>query len=140
VPNPFVLLPHQPAVDDCPRLTLAGRGEDILARQLSSAMRGRLRTKERKLQKLPGYRYFQAATAEEAERLLARFFPTKAAHMAMQGLRNVFAEPGVEDFLRDLCRNGIASEPPLIEIHALEADGDMLAFFGAITDGRRLSL
>ena len=33
-------------------------------------MRSRLRTKERKLQKLAGYRYIQAATAADIDRLL----------------------------------------------------------------------
>jgi CelD/BcsL family acetyltransferase involved in cellulose biosynthesis len=139
-PNPFALLPHQTSVDDCPRLILSGTGEEVLAQQLSGAMRSRLRNKERKLQKLPGYRYFRAADAEEALRLLAAFFPAKASHMAAQGLRNVFAEPGMEDFLRALADRVAGGERPLIEIHALEGGGEMLAFFGAISDGRRLSL
>jgi CelD/BcsL family acetyltransferase involved in cellulose biosynthesis len=140
VPNPFALLSHQTTVDDCTRLTLNGTGQEVLASQLSSAMRGRLRTKERKLQKLSGYRYFRATAAEEVDRLLAFFFPAKSSHMAVQGLRNVFAEPGVEAFVAQAAHAGLAGDPPLIEIHALEGDGEILAFFGAITDGRRLSL
>lgn len=140
VPNPFAQLAHQTSVDECSRLTFSGTGRDVVDAQLSSAMRSRLRNKERKLQKLPGYRCFRAATLAEAERLLTAFFPVKAAHMAAQGLRNVFAEPGVEAFVREICRAGIGGVRPLVEIHALEAEGEMLAFFGAITDGRRISL
>lgn len=140
VPNPLAQMRHQCSVDDCRRLTLSGSGEELLNSCLSSAMRGRLRTKERKLQKLAGYRYFRTSTPAEVERLLAFFFPAKAAHMAAQGLHNVFAAPGVEAFIWQACRDGLAGEMPLVEIHALEGDGQILAFFGAITDGRRLSL
>lgn len=138
VPNPFARLPHQVSVNDCSRLTLAGSGKEVIESQLSSAMRGRLRTKERKLQKLPGYRYFRATTREDVERLLTFFFPAKASHMAAQGLANVFAEPGIEEFVRQSSIDGLTEG--LIEIHALEGAGEILAFFGAITDGRRLSL
>jgi CelD/BcsL family acetyltransferase involved in cellulose biosynthesis len=140
VPNPFAQLSHQCSVDECARLTLSGSGQEVLNSQLSSAMRGRLRTKERKLQKLPGYRYFRAGSLAEVEQLLAFFFSAKATHMAAQGLRNVFAAPGVEAFVNQTCRDALPGETPLIEIHALEGDGEILAFFGAITDGRRLSL
>jgi CelD/BcsL family acetyltransferase involved in cellulose biosynthesis len=135
VANPFALLPHQQSVDECPRLALHGTGAQVIDEQLSSAMRGRLRTKERKLQKLAGYRYF-VAEAGEVDRLLDAFFPLKSAHMAAQGIPNTFAQPGVEAFVREVCRG----RSPLIEMHALEGDGEVLAIFVAITDGRRFSL
>jgi CelD/BcsL family acetyltransferase involved in cellulose biosynthesis len=135
VANPFGLLAHQPSADECSRLTLQGTGAQLLETQLSSAMRGRLRTKERKLQKLAGYRYFRAEAAE-VDRLLDAFFPLKAAHMAAQGIANVFAQPGVEAFVRELCHRRAS----VIEMHALEGDGEILAIFVAITDGRRFSL
>ncbi len=135
VANPFALLAHQPSSDECTRLALHGTGAQIIDEQLSSAMRGRLRTKERKLQKLAGYRYFTAEAAE-VDRLLDAFFPLKSAHMAAQGIANAFAQPGVEAFVRDLCRQ----HSSLIEMHALEGDNEVLAIFVAITDGRRFSL
>jgi CelD/BcsL family acetyltransferase involved in cellulose biosynthesis len=111
VANPFALLPHQQSVDECPRLALHGTGAQVIDEQLSSAMRGRLRTKERKLQKLAGYRYF-VAEAGEVDRLLDAFFPLKSAHMAAQGITNTFAQPGVEAFVREVCRG----RSPLIEM------------------------
>jgi CelD/BcsL family acetyltransferase involved in cellulose biosynthesis len=135
IANPLALLPHQQSADECTRLALHGTGAQIIEEQLSSAMRGRLRTKERKLRKLAGYRYFMAE-AEEIDRLLDAFFPLKSAHMAAQGIANAFAQPGVEAFVRELCRQ----RSSLIEMHALEGDGEVLAIFVAITDGRRFSL
>jgi CelD/BcsL family acetyltransferase involved in cellulose biosynthesis len=93
----------------------------------------------RKLQKLRGYRYIQAATAEDIDRLLDSFFALKASHMAAQGSGNVFAEPGVAEFLREACHRKLANGRPLIEIHALEVADEVLALFGTIIDDYRCS-
>jgi CelD/BcsL family acetyltransferase involved in cellulose biosynthesis len=102
-------------------------------------MRSRLRNKERKLQKLPGYRYTQAAASTDIDRLFDGFLALKRDHMAAQGLRNVFAEPGVAEFLRAACHCKFPDGRPLIEIHAIETDGELLALFGTVVDGYRCS-
>jgi CelD/BcsL family acetyltransferase involved in cellulose biosynthesis len=139
IANPFLLLPHQPAVDISARLQLDPPSANMIESVLSPSMRSRLRTKERKLQKLAGYRYIQAATAADIDRLLDAFFTLKATHMAAQGLTNVFAEPGVAEFLREACHNKLADGRPLIELHALEGGGEVLALFGTIVDDYRFS-
>src|SRR5215472_1582736 len=63
----------------------------------------------------------------------------KSAHMAAQGLGNVFAEPGVTAFLRAACQARLPDGRPLIEIHALEGGGEVLALFGATVDDYRFS-
>jgi CelD/BcsL family acetyltransferase involved in cellulose biosynthesis len=137
--NPFALLPHQDSPSGSLRLTITERGEEQIGKTLSPAMRGRLRTKERKLQKLSDYRYHRATTAPEVDRLLDAFFPLKSAHMKAQALPNIFADPCHEAFLREACHHGLADGKPLIEIHALEGAGELLALFAAINDGRRSS-
>jgi CelD/BcsL family acetyltransferase involved in cellulose biosynthesis len=137
--NPLTFLPHQSSPSDGVRLALRAPGEELVKTVLSPAMRGRLRTKERRLQRLKGYRYIQATTPAEVDRLLDTFFSLKAAHMAAQALPNIFAEPGNEAFLREACHQGLSTGNSLIEIHALEADGELLALFAGITDGRRFS-
>jgi CelD/BcsL family acetyltransferase involved in cellulose biosynthesis len=137
--NPFALLPHQSSPSDSLRLALHAPGEDVIKKLLSPAMRGRLRTKERRLQRLPGYRYVPAKTPADVDRLLDAFFVLKAAHMAAQGLPNIFAEPGNETFLRQACHHGLADGKPLIEIHALECEGELLALFAGTSDERRFS-
>ena len=139
IANPFGLLPHQPSVDMSARLSLADAGDDDADRGLTRSMRSRLRGKERKLQILDGYRYVRAASAEEIDRLLERFLTLKSRHMAAQGLVNVFAEAGVAEFLRHACHRKLADGRPLIEIHALEGGGDVLALFGATVDDYRFS-
>jgi CelD/BcsL family acetyltransferase involved in cellulose biosynthesis len=59
--------------------------------------------------------------------------------MSAQGLGNVFAEPGVAEFLRLAAHVRIADGRPLVEIHALETDHEVLAVFGAIVDRYRFS-
>ena len=102
-------------------------------------MRSRLRIKERKLKKLAGYGYIQATGAADIERLLDAFFALKAVHMRAQGLINVFAEPGVPEFLRQASHIKLPDGRPLIELHALEGDGEVLALYGAVVDGYRFS-
>jgi CelD/BcsL family acetyltransferase involved in cellulose biosynthesis len=137
--NPFSLLPHQASVDMSARLSLERADKDTIKGALTSSMRSRLRTKERKLQKLAGYRYLQASSADDIDRLLDSFFALKSAHMAAQGLGNVFAEAGVAEFLREACHRRLPSGRPLIEIHALEGGGDVLALFGSTVDDYRFS-
>ena len=135
--NPFALLPNQLSADISACLMLPQASAPAIDAVLSTSMRSRLRNKERKLQKLPGYRYLRATTVEDIDRLFDRFL--KRNHMAAQGLRNVFAEPGVADFLRAACHSKLPNGRPLIEIHALEADGELLALFGSLVDGYRSS-
>ncbi len=137
--NPFALLPHQASPSESLRLTITARGEEQVKQTLSSTMRGQLRSKERRLQKLADYRYLRATTPDEIQRLLNAFFPLKATHMAAQSLPNVFGDPHHEAFLRDASRQVLPSGNPLIEIHAIEGDGEMLAIFGGVNDGRRSS-
>ncbi len=140
IANPFATLPHQACADQCARLDLDRSGDELIKSVIGSAMRGRLRTKERRLQKLPGYRTTKAQAPADVDRLLDHFFAMKAVHMAAQGIPNVFIEPGVTDFIREACHRGLSKGRPAIELHALECDDEVLALFGASCDDRRFSL
>ncbi len=140
LPNPFALLPHQVGTEDNFIMRLGVPGSQIIEREISSSMRSRLRNRERKLAKLPGYRYVRAASTEDVEHLLAAFFAQKAAKLTALGLENVFAQPGVESFVRAACHEGLADGQPVIELHALEGAGEMLALFSGIHDSHRISL
>jgi CelD/BcsL family acetyltransferase involved in cellulose biosynthesis len=135
--NPFALLPRQLSADDVACLNIEAAGGSEAA--VSPAMRSRLRIKERKLKKLAGYRYIQATSASDIDRLLEAFFALKAVHMRAQGLTNVFADPGVAAFVRQGAHLKLSSGRPLIELHALEGDGEVLALYGAVVDPYRFS-
>ncbi len=92
--NPFALLPRQSSINGCPLLAMEPGGPP--ASRISNSFRRRLKSKEKKLQALTGYRYHLATTDADVTRLLDWFFRVKPARMAEQKLPNVFAEPGVE--------------------------------------------
>jgi CelD/BcsL family acetyltransferase involved in cellulose biosynthesis len=134
--NPFALLPRQPAVNECPLLTIDPRAPSA---RIGSSFRRKLNGKERKLQALPGYRYIVARTEADATRLLDAFFAIKPLRMAEQKIRNVFAEPGTEAFIRHACLNGLTAGKAVIELHGLECDAEVIAIFAGVGDGHRFS-
>ena len=138
--NALAALAHQPSPDDVFSIDFAGEsGEQMIKSRLKPALRGLLKSKEKKLAKLDGYRYFRAATTDEAERLLAAFLAQKATHLKAQGVRNAFAAPGVADFLRAACVDPLAAGDPVIELHAIEGGGEVLAVMGGVASPQRFS-
>jgi CelD/BcsL family acetyltransferase involved in cellulose biosynthesis len=138
LPNPMALLPRQASANDCPLMTIVP-GASPTAR-ISHSLRRRLKSKEGKLKLLPGYRYRVATTDAEIERLLDAFFRIKPQRMAEQKLPNVFAEPGVEDFIRNACMTPLPGGGRVIDIHALECDSEVIAIFAGVANGHRLSM
>jgi CelD/BcsL family acetyltransferase involved in cellulose biosynthesis len=138
VPNPMSLLPHQASTNDCPLLKMAPGAPP--ASRVSNSFRRRLKGKERKLQTLPGYGYRLAGNDAEIKHLLDWFFAIKPQRMAAQKLPNVFADPGVEDFIRGACMAQLAGGGHAIDIHALECDDEVIAIFAGVADGHRFSM
>ena len=138
LPNPLALLPSQSSANDCPLMTIVP--DEPPTARISNSFRRRLKGKERKLQALPGYRYCVADTDAEIKRLLDAFFRIKPQRMAEQQLPNVFAEPGVEGFIRDACMTQLAGGGHAIDIHALECDDEVIAIYAGVADGHRFSM
>ena len=136
-PNPFARLPHQPSVNECPLLAIdAGAPAGSYT---STSFRRKLNGKERKLQAMPGYRYRIARSTADVTRLLDAFFAIKPLRMAEQKIRNVFAEPGTEQFIRHACMQGIENGTAAIELHGLECDAEVIAVFAGVGDSHRYS-
>ena len=136
--NPMALLPKQPSANDCPLLTMTpGAASTTL---ISNSFRRRLKGKERKLQQLPGYHYRVATADDDIKRLLDWFFSIKPLRMAEQKLPNVFADPGVEDFIRTACAARLSHGGHVIDLHALECDDEVIAIFAGVADGQRFSM
>jgi CelD/BcsL family acetyltransferase involved in cellulose biosynthesis len=140
LPNPMALLPNQASANDCPLMTIVP--DEPPTALISSSFRRRLKGKERKLQTLSGYRYCVPATDAEIKRLLDWFFSIKPLRMAEQKLPNVFADPGVEDFIRGACMAPLpgGGHGHIIDIHALECDDEVIAIFAGVADGHRFSM
>jgi CelD/BcsL family acetyltransferase involved in cellulose biosynthesis len=138
VTNPLSLLRRQASVNNCPVLTMTPGTEP--ASRIGSSFRKRLKSKEKKLQALPGYRYLVAGSQAEIARLLDWFFQVKPLRMAEQKLPNVFADAGVADFIRSACMAALPGGGHAIDIHALECDEEIIALFAGIADGHRFSM
>jgi CelD/BcsL family acetyltransferase involved in cellulose biosynthesis len=137
-PNPMAMLPHQASVNDCPVLIMEPGAAPVT--RISNSFRRRLKAKERKLQTLAGYRYRVATADADIERLLDWFLRVKPLRMAEQKLPNVFADPGVEDFIRSACLTPVAGGGRAIDIHALECNEEIIAVFAGVADGDRFSM
>ena len=137
-PNPMALLPNQASANDCPLMTMVPGAPS--AARIGGSVRGRLKGKERKLQTLAGYRYCAASADAEIQRLLDAFFRLKPLRMAEQKLPNVFAEPGVEEFIRSACMTSLPDGGHAIDIHALECDDEVIAIYAGVADGYRFSM
>jgi len=135
--NPFALLPRQPSINGCPQLAMTPG--DPPTTRISHSFRRRLKSKERKLHALAGYRCYVATTDAEIRHLLDWFFRIKPIRMAEQKLPNVFAEPGAEDFIRGACLIS-RDDGHIINIHALECDDEVIAIFAGVADGHRCSM
>jgi CelD/BcsL family acetyltransferase involved in cellulose biosynthesis len=107
---------------------------------LSNSFRKRLKSKEKKLQAQPGYRYIVADSDAEISEIIDWFFRIKPVRMAEQKLPNVFAEAGVEAFVRRACMARLACGRRAIEIHALRCDAEIIALFAGVADGERFSM
>ncbi len=136
--NPMALLPHQPSANDCPLLTMEPGAAP--AALISNSFRRRLKGKERKLQSLPGFRCQMATSDADITRLLDWFFRIKPLRMAEQKLPNVFADRGIEDFIRAACTTPLKGGGHAIDIHALECDEEVIAIFAGVADGHRFSM
>jgi CelD/BcsL family acetyltransferase involved in cellulose biosynthesis len=133
--NPLAALSGQPSADD----VYFGIMEPERPPQ-DPLLPSKMRKKERQLMKVEGFRYGPAATHADIDRILTFFRAQKAARFAAHGIHNVFAEPGVMEFITDACRDGLAQGRPVIELHALEGGGDVLAVIGGVCDGNRFSV
>lgn len=135
--NPMALLPGQPSPNACPLMVMSHTSPET---KISAGFRRRTRTKERKLQALPGYRYLLADTDEEIERLLNAFFVIKPQRMAAQKLPNIFSDPAVETFIRESCLAKLSNGGRVIDIHALECDAEVIAIFAGVSGSKRFSM
>ncbi len=99
----------------------------------SRATQKKLRKKARKLEALGPVAHVRAVDTAEAERFLDALFAHRAARAESQGEPDLFAREEVHNLLRRLA----ASEA--LEMHALLAGDRVVATFGALRGGARLS-
>jgi CelD/BcsL family acetyltransferase involved in cellulose biosynthesis len=137
IANPLANLSGQPSTNQCPLLIMAPGCKP--EERVSGSTRRRLRNKERKLQSLPGYRYFVAETDADINRLLDAFFIIKPQRMALSRLPDVFSDEATKKFVRNACLAKLPNGARAIELHAMECDSEMISIFATVADGERFS-
>lgn len=135
--NPLASLAGQPSANPCPLLIMAPGCKP--EERVSTSTRRRLRNKERKLQSLPGYRYFAATTDADINRLLDAFFIIKPQRMALSKLPDVFSDAATKGFVREACLAKLPNGARAIELHAIECDSELISIFACVADGERFS-
>ncbi len=137
IANPLASLAGQPSANPCPLLIMTPGSKP--EERVSASARRRLRNKERKLQTLPGYRYFVAETDADINRLLDAFFIIKPQRMALSKLPDIFSDEATKAFVRSACLARLPNGERTIELHALECDSELISIFACVADGDRFS-
>lgn len=121
---PFSALPRVLHQNPSFQLPLFSDFDAVLAQINGKRRRKKFRQSERRLQSIGGYRHIIAEDDEQAARLLETFLRQKPVRLAAQGLPNVFADRGVQAFLKRLATSRDANGRPALELHGIELMGD----------------
>ena len=141
---PFTALPRVFHQNPSFQLPLFEDFNQVLAQINGKRRRKKFRVSERRLEALGGYRHLTGDTDAGALQLLEVFFAQKAVRLAAQGLPDVFADPGIRDFLRRLATTRDAEGAPALELHGIELaggdhQGEIIAVAGLTIKGRHVT-
>jgi CelD/BcsL family acetyltransferase involved in cellulose biosynthesis len=136
--NPFLNLPHSVSADPAYHGTLMPDFDALLAARMSTSKRKKLRNRERALAQHGTVTFRRAETADDANAILAAFHHQKAQRMRELGVGNVFAEPGVADFIAEAAALA-PGRAPVIELYALATNDEIVATSAGVVAGGRFS-
>lgn len=136
VANPFVFSRSHVSPNPALSLPLEGGFDAVLKRHSSKRRRKRFRGQERRLAEMGGYRFVPLVDADDINRTLDRFSELKAKHFQQAGIHDVFADPHVRGFFKDLFAAGLNETPPSRELKTIEVGGVPIAIIGCtVHDG-----
>jgi CelD/BcsL family acetyltransferase involved in cellulose biosynthesis len=136
--NPLLALPHLESPNIGLVTSLAGGFDALLGRASGKRKKKKNRWQTRKFEAAGPFRRFLASTPDEVNRVLDAFFEMKRQRLAKKGIVDVFGEPEVQAFFRDLFTRALADERPAFMLHAFEVAGKIRAVTGSSIEGRRL--
>jgi len=135
--NPFALLPHQGSASFGFSGPLVADFESLLRARTNSAMRKKVRKKQRALAEYGAISFERVTDAAAARRVLDTFFKQKNERMHARGISDVFAAPEVRRFIEAAVMERTAKGDPVVELYALSVGGVITATFGGTTAGDR---
>jgi len=99
----------------------------------------KLRKKAKRLEAMGPLAHRRAADPDEVERFLAAFAAQRRARMRALGIADPYDGAEAQAFLERLALCGLAEGAPRLELHALLLGDRIVAAFGALSAGDRLS-
>jgi len=135
--NPLALLPHQSSANFGFSGPLADDFESLLRARTNSAMRKKMRKKQRALTEYGTVTFERVIDSAAARRVLDTFFKQKNERMHARGICDVFAAPEVRRFVEAATMERTAQGQPVIELYALSVGGVIAATFGGTVAGDR---
>lgn len=135
VDNPFVDLQTMASPNLALATDLSGGMDAVLDRMSGKRKRKKYKLQLRKFEEAGGYRWFEAATPEEVERLISDFYRLKAARFRKRGIPDTFASAEVQSFFRQLFHDALQVEPVPFALQGIEVAGEIRGINGfSITD------
>lgn len=128
--NPLALLEHQRSPSDCHSATLNPNGGNFVDERLSADARKKLRKKRKKLSELGPVSHIVARNPDDVVRIIDAFFAQKLERFRQKNISSDFEAPETRQFLLRACLDGVASDNPAIELHALAAGDRIVAVYG----------
>lgn len=120
-PNPFLALPTTLNPSGAHLTALAGDWDAFYAARRSASTRRRDRTKRRRLGEIGAVSLQTAETPEEVDATLDTLFAQKSAQLAAMGVPDVFADPRVRAFFRDVAAHPETRD--LVHVSRLDVGG-----------------
>lgn len=137
--NPLLVLPSMKSPEPLLAVDLAGGFDAVLERTSAKRKRKKHRSQTRKFEEAGGFRVLAASDTEAVDRLLDAFFVMKADRLRRMGVRNVFADRGIEPFFRALFGRALVEPAPSFALQGLEVDGRLRAVIGtSCSQGRQV--
>jgi CelD/BcsL family acetyltransferase involved in cellulose biosynthesis len=139
VSNPLSVLPNQPSPSFAYKSALPHDYAVWRDAHASKEAQKKLRKKAKRLEAMGELVHRRAADASEMDRILGAFHEQKSARMRALGIVDPYEGPPAQEFLRRIASHGLAEGAPCLEVHALTAGERIVATFGALSAGDRLS-
>ncbi|MGD1015097.1 MAG: GNAT family N-acetyltransferase [Roseiarcus sp.] len=137
--NPLAGAPGQPSPSSAYKSALPRDFDLWRDAHASREAQKKLRKKANRLEALGPLAHRRAAARGEVERFLGAFLAQRRARMRALGVSDAYDSAEAQAFLERLALCGLVEGAPRLELHALFVGDRVVATFGALSAGDRLS-
>lgn len=138
-PNPMAAAPNQPSPSFAYKSALPGDFAIWRDAHASRDAQKKLRKKAKRLEAMGPLAHRRAADPDDVERILAAFDAQRRARTRALRIADAYESAEARAFLRRLALCGLAEGAPRLELHGLFVADRIVATFGALSAGDRLS-